>query len=114
MLFATGALLAWLRPVLDGTLVLESILWTLRHPTASLTYGHTPRLLLWPPWLLLLLLLLLLAAQLGLLPAAAASPAPRVALTAIAGGAAGLVVCGALLPLERTLYLLTAASTALA
>ena len=101
------------QPPLDPVLLIESIGWTLLHPTASLSFGGTRRLLLWPPWGLLLLLEILLAAALGLLPLRHLPPPARLLGAAAIGAAAALCASGALLPLERTLFLLHAAAAAL-
>ena len=44
-----------LQTVPDVALLFESLIWTLVHPTASLSFGGTPRLLLWLAHPLLLL-----------------------------------------------------------
>lgn len=109
-----AALFAALQPPLKPLLLLESIAWTALHPTASLSFGGTPRLLLWPPWLVLVITLGTLAAALGLLPLERAPPLARMVLAAAAGAGAALCACGALVPLERSLFLLHAAAGALA
>ena len=91
-----AALFAALQPPLKPLLLLESIAWTALHPTASLSFGGTPRLLLWPPWLILVITLGTLAAALGLLPLQRAPPLARMVLAAAAGAGAALCACGAL------------------
>ena len=113
-LFAAGAVFVTLQPVLDVPLLIESVLWTLFHPTASLTFGGTPRLLLWPPWLLAVLVLAGLALLLGIVPVAVLSPPVRLGACALTGAGAALTAAGSLLPLERSLYLLLAAASAVA
>ena len=110
---AVGALLAAIQPVFDMQLLVESLVWTMLHPTASLTFGGTPRLLLWPPWLLHCLLMLVLAALLDLVPVASLSPRLKLLGCALAGVGACLTAFGALLPLERSLFLLSALAAAL-
>ena len=112
-LVAAGTLLAAVQPVLDVTLLVESILWTLFHPTASLTFGGTPRLLLWPPWLLYVAALAILSAVLNLIPLASLSTATKLCGCATLGAASALTAAGAMLPLERSLYLLIALASAL-
>ncbi|KAL1496776.1 hypothetical protein AB1Y20_014365 [Prymnesium parvum] len=114
LLSLAGCLLAALQPVVDARLLVDSIGWTLLHPTASLTFGGTPRLLLWPKWLMIALILAAAAAAVGGLPLHRISTGSRLALFAVAGAVASLVCCGALLPLERSLFLLSASSAALA
>ena len=111
-LVCAGSLLVAIQPVLDPTLLVESVLWTLFHPTASLTFGGTPRLLLWPPWLLYLISLALLSAIFRLLPLALLSPSLQLAGCALLGLSTALTAAGSLLPLERSLYLLLAAASA--
>ena len=113
-LIMAGGLLALLQPVIKPFLIVESVLWTLFHPTASFTFGGTPRLLLWPPWLLYALALVLLAAALRLFPLTHFSAAARLGGCALIGAAACLTVFGMILPLERTLFLLAALAAALA
>lgn len=113
LLLGMAAMLSALQPVLDVPLVLESLVWTLFHPTASLTFGGTPRLLLWPPWLLLLLGTLALASGLRLLPILTLSPPSRLCACALVGATTALTASGWILPLERSLFLLTASAAAL-
>jgi hypothetical protein len=94
--------------------LLDSLAFTLLHPTASYSYGTTPRLLLWPPHLLLLLALAALAALLGLLPLRRLPPTAQLGCCAAFGAAAALCGSGALLPLERALFLAHAAAGGLA
>ena len=110
---AAGAALAIIQPVLDPLLLMESIAWTLFHPTASFTYGGTPRLLLWPPWLLYALLLMLIAIMLGLVPVVSLSPAVKLGACGSFGVGIALTAAGTLLPLERTLFLLLATASGL-
>ena len=112
LLGSTGLLAALLQPEMHPGLLMQSLAWTLFHPTASLTFGGTPRLLLWPPWLLLLLSTLLLALALGLVPVGATQPATRLLGAALVGASGGLCLCGSLLPLERALFLLHAVAGA--
>ena len=113
-LLAAGVLFGALQPVPDVALLFESLIWTLVHPTASLSFGGTPRLLLWPPWMLYLLCLGALAAALHLVPLGALPPAAQLGAIGLLGAAAGLTGFGAVLPLERALFLLAAAACALA
>jgi len=112
-LLAAGVLFGALQPVPDMALLLESLIWTLVHPTASLSFGGTPRLLLWPPWALYLLCLGALAAALRLVPIGVLPPAAQLGAIGLLGAAAGLTGFGAVLPLERALFLLAAAACAL-
>jgi hypothetical protein len=112
-LLAAGVLFGALQPVPDMALLLESLIWTLVHPTASLSFGGTPRLLLWPPWALYLLCLGALAAALRLVPINALPPAAQLGAISLLGASAGLAGFGAVLPLERALFLLAAAACAL-
>ena len=102
-LVAAGAALAAVQPPLGAADLLDSVLWTISHPTASLTQGGTTRLLLWPPWLFLCVLLLGLAAALRLLPLVSAPPSVRLLLGATLGACSALSLCGSLLPFERPL-----------
>ena len=111
---ACGALLIALQPPLLLGELTDSLLFTLFHPTASYSYGTTPRLLLWPPYLFIGLCLLLLSAQMGLLPIATMEPAVQLLCCAAAGAATALCACGALLPLERSLFLAAAAALGVA
>ena len=109
-----GALLIALQPPLLLGELIDSALFTLFHPTASYSYGTTPRLLLWPPYLFIGVCLLLLSAQMGLLPVATMEPAVQLLFCAAAGAATALCACGALLPLERSLFLAAAAALGIA
>ena len=115
-LLSSGALIATLQPILDIQRLAQSVVWTLLHPTASLTFGGTPRLLLWPPWLLLLVALAWLAESLRLVPKSTSTASSRARLLgcALLGTASCLSAYGVLLPLERSLFLAAAVVSALA